>query len=166
MVNFEEYYLNQSKRINQFGGGSNGYLMYKGEPFQSGYGLGNAFKSIKRGFKWLLPIIKTHAMPALTSGAKFLGNELVKSAANIANDTIIKNLPVEESIKERANESIENISQNLIKKLSGGGSSKRKLEEKFQNNNSKINSSSSSNNTSSNKKSKKIRKRTDIFDYI
>jgi len=156
MVNFEEYYLNQSKRINQFGGGSNGYLMYRGEPFQSGYGLGNAFKYIKRGFKWLLPIIKTHAMPALTSGAKFLGNELIKSAANIANDTIINNKPVEESIKERANESIGNISQNLIKNLSGG-SLKRKLNE---NNNSIISSSSS------NKKPKKIRKRTDIFDYI
>jgi len=162
MVNFEEYYLNQSKRINQFGGGSNGYLMYRGEPFQSGYGLGNAFKSIKRGFKWLLPIIKTHAMPALTSGAKFLGNELMKSAANIANDTIIKNIPVAESIKERANESIENISQNLIKNLSGGGggarSTKRKLKE-----NKNFNSNSSS---SSSKKSKKIRKRSDIFDYI
>ena len=152
MVNFEEYYLNQSKRINQFGGGSNGYLMYRGEPFQSGYGLGNAFKYIKRGFKWLLP-----ALPALTSGAKFLGNELIKSAANIANDTIINNKPVEESTKERANESIGNISQNLIKNLSGG-SLKRKLNE---NNNSIISSSSSSN-----KKPKKIRKRTDIFDYI
>jgi len=154
MVNFEEYYLNQSKRINQFGGGSNGYLMYRGEPFQSGYGLGNAFKYIKRGFKWLLPIIKTHAMPDLTSGAKFLGNELIKSAANIANDTIINNKPVEESIKERANESIGNIFQNLIKNLSGGNL-KRKLND---NNNSRS--------SSSNKKTKKIRKRTDIFDYI
>jgi hypothetical protein len=87
----------------------------------------------------------------------------MKSAANIANDTIIKNIPVAESIKERANESIENISQNLIKNLSGGGggarSTKRKLKE-----NKNFNSNSSS--SSSSKKSKKIRKRSDIFDYI
>ena len=62
-----------------------GLPTYQGTRYQTGYGLGSMFKSF---YSWILPMMKTHAVPLLKSASQTLGEEAVKTAANIATDAI------------------------------------------------------------------------------
>ena len=91
-MNYKEYYINQI-------GGS--FPVFRGDPFQRGYGLGGAFR---RFFKWVMPIINQHALPVV----KNVGKELVKGVSNVAMDSI-EGKNFEESANNRLNEAVNNI---------------------------------------------------------
>jgi hypothetical protein len=71
-MNFENYYSSQAKEA---------IPVFRGAPYQRGSGFGSVFKRI---FRWIIPIIKEHALPVVKSA----GKEALKTAVNIANDTI------------------------------------------------------------------------------
>jgi hypothetical protein len=117
-MDYKSYYENQV---------GSGTPVFQGSRFQKGYGLGSMFKSF---FKWVLPVFKTHAVPLLKSSAKALGTEAIRTAANVANDTL-SGISIEKSAKNRAKEAIDNISnkaQNAIQEQQQiqEGSGKRK----------------------------------------
>lgn len=95
-MNFKEYYIKQA------GGG---LPYFQGSPYQRGYGLGGIFRNI---FKWIMPIVKEHAIPV----AKNVGKELLRTATNIAKDTLDgEDMGV--SAKRRFKETINNISSQI-----------------------------------------------------
>ncbi len=53
---------------------------------------------------------KTHVVPVLKVAAKFVGSEAIKTAENIATDAI-NGKELNESVKERAKESIGSLSE-------------------------------------------------------
>ena len=106
-----EYHL---PYVNQKGAG--GMPVFYGSRYQRGMGLGSMFKSF---FRWIAPIVKTHAVPVIKDAAKFVGTEAVKTATNIASDAI-EGKNFNESVKERAKETIENFGgkvSNVIQKV-------------------------------------------------
>jgi hypothetical protein len=100
----------------QIGGG---LPVFRGSKVQKGYGLGNLFKSF---YRWIQPILKTHALPMLKEGAKTLGSETVKAVANVASDTI-HGRSFEDAVKERTEEYFHNLSN---KSQSGSGLKRKK----------------------------------------
>ena len=95
-MDFKSYYLNQA---------GNGLPFFAGSPYQRGYGLGGIFRNI---FKWIMPIVKEHALPA----AKSVGKELLRTATNVAQDTL-NGEEFGQSTKKRLKESFKNISNKL-----------------------------------------------------
>jgi hypothetical protein len=95
-MDFKNYYLQQA---------GNGLPYYQGSPYQRGYGLGGVFRNI---FKWIMPIVKEHALPV----AKSVGKELLRTATNVAQDTL-SGEDLKHSAKKRLKESFKNISENL-----------------------------------------------------
>lgn len=93
-MDFKTYYLNQA---------GNGLPFYQGSPYQRGYGLGGVFRNI---FKWIMPIVKEHALPV----AKSVGKEFLKAATNVAKDSL-DGEEIGQSTKKRFKESLENISK-------------------------------------------------------
>ena len=90
-MDFEQYYKNQIKDP-----------VFRGSIYQRGHGFGDVFKKF---FSWILPIVKQHASPI----AKTVGQEALKSAVNIATDTLDgKNFG--DSSKSRLKESLNNLS--------------------------------------------------------
>ena len=77
-MDWNTYYIEQA-------GGSLDYNYYRGNVYQKGFGLGGTFR---RFFKWVVPLIKTHAMPKIESGLKVVGRELLNSATNVATDVL------------------------------------------------------------------------------
>jgi hypothetical protein len=71
-MDFNNYYSAQAKET---------IPVFRGAPYQKGSGFGSVFKKI---FRWIIPIMKEHALPIVKS----VGKEALKSAVNIANDTI------------------------------------------------------------------------------
>ena len=71
-MDFNNYYSQQAKQT---------IPVFRAAPYQRGSGIGNVFKRI---FRWIVPIIKEHALPIVKS----VGKEALKSAVNIASDTI------------------------------------------------------------------------------
>jgi hypothetical protein len=119
-MDYKSYYINQI--------GSGKMPVYYGARYQKGMGLGSMFKSF---FRWIVPIFKTHAVPVLKEGAKVIGNEASKTAANIANDAI-EEKDIKTSIKQRAHDVIENLSDKSQATIqSGNGYKKRKRILKF-----------------------------------
>ena len=121
--------------------------VFQGARFQKGYGLGGIFSKF---FKWITPVLKTHAIPLLKSGAQSLGTEAVKAAANIVTDAIHgKNF--EESAKQHGNEAFQTLKNKAQSVFHQKGSGKKRKKQ-----NRKV-------------ISKKIEKRTrrlkDIFDF-
>jgi hypothetical protein len=53
----------------------------------------------------MLPVLKTHALPLITSGAKTLGKEALRSAANIATDSL-NDIKFMDSLKSRSKEGL------------------------------------------------------------
>ena len=113
--------------------------LYRGFANQRGHGLGNWFRSF---FRFVVPLVKKHAVPVLKKGATIVGTEAIKTAANIATDTIAG----KDTGKERINEGIDEISK---KWNSQRGSDKRKFHKKE---------------ISIVRKQKKLRRLKDIFD--
>ena len=100
----------------QIGGG---LPVFRGTKHQKGYGLGNLFRSF---YRWIQPIIKTHALPALREGARSFGSETVKAVANVASDAI-QGRSFEEAVKDRTEEYFKNLSN---KSQSGSGLKRKK----------------------------------------
>ena len=95
-MDFKSYYINQA---------GNGLPYFSGSPYQRGYGLGGVFRNI---FKWIMPIVGQHALPV----AKSVGKELLRTATNIAQDTL-DGEEIGTSTKKRLRESIKNISEKI-----------------------------------------------------
>lgn len=94
-----------------------GYNVYKGLPYQHGYGLGDSFRSF---FRWIIPIVSKHAMPAL----KEVGSTALSTAADIAKDAVSgKNL--KEAASEHVNAAIDKIKARTEEKLLLGKGIKR-----------------------------------------
>ena len=97
--------------------GAGGMPVYYGARYQRGMGIGSMFKSFAR---WILPVAKTHVVPVLKDAAKFVGSEAIKTAANIATDAI-DGKELNESVKERAKESIGSLSEKTQAIIQKGG---------------------------------------------
>ena len=93
-IDYIKYYENQI---------GSGIPVFRGAKNQKGNGLGNLFRSF---YRWIQPVLKTHALPFLKESAKSLGTEAVKTVANIATDAIVgKNF--EHSVQEKAQEAFD-----------------------------------------------------------
>ena len=90
-MNYNDYYNKQSN--NQ---------VFEGYRFQRGYGLGGVFKKL---YRWFMPILKHHAVPAV----KTVGKELLKGATNLAKDAI-NGKNIKESANIRFNETLNQLS--------------------------------------------------------
>ena len=115
-MNYQEYYDNQvGGRLPVFTGYSN----------QKGHGLGGIFRKLT---SFILPLLKTHALPLLKRGGQVIGTEVIKTASNIANDTISgKNF--EKSAKENIQDAVNNLAEkahSALQKGSGHKNRKRK----------------------------------------
>jgi len=49
--------------------------VYVGRVFQKGSGLGGMFKKF---FRWIVPLVKKHALPVLKKGASAVGDEVFR----------------------------------------------------------------------------------------
>ena len=113
-MDYKKYYLEQA---------GSGYPVFLGARIQKGYGLGNLFKSF---YRWIQPIIKTQIYPRIQETSKVIGHEALRTAANIAKDTL-EGKNFRESLKERGREGVDNFVNQIEKKsLSGSGIKKRK----------------------------------------
>ncbi len=102
-MDYESYYKNQIENP-----------VFRGALYQRGHGFGDVFKKF---FRWIVPIVKQHAGPIASS----VGKEALKSAINIANDSLDgKNFTT--STKERFKESLNNLSS----KIGSGRKGKKK----------------------------------------
>ena len=91
-MSYENYYTDQARKNTP---------VFRGSSYQKGYGFGDVFK---RFFKWIVPIVRENAKPIV----KRVGREALKTAVNIANDTIGGD-SIKESAKKRITESLSNI---------------------------------------------------------
>ncbi len=99
-----------------------GFNVYRGLPYQKGYGLGGGFR---RFFRWIVPIFKKHALPVLKSTAKVIGNEALSSVSNISKD-IINGNNIADSVQSRLNEAVDNLKTKAEDTLEGRGFEKTK----------------------------------------
>ena len=111
--------------MQQAGGGLD-YNYFRGSVYQKGYGLGGTFR---RFFKWVIPLIKTHAVPKIESGLKSVGKEILTSAANVATD-VVNGKDFKESARDNANNSIKNVKNNIEKTLMGEGRKRKRNAQK------------------------------------
>lgn len=75
--------------------------VFRGSPYQRGYGLGGAFR---RFFSWALPILKQNLTPAISN----IGKELVQGVSNVTTDAI-SGKDVESSAKENFRKAVKNL---------------------------------------------------------
>lgn len=112
-MDFDKYYALQAR---------NNIPVYSGNRSMKGYGFGSVFR---RFFKWIIPIVKENALPVV----KNIGKEAIKSAVNIANDTI-DGKTFSESAKSNLKRSLSNLSDQYgsgkKRKLSEAGNTKQK----------------------------------------
>ena len=80
--------------------------IFRGYRNQRSHSLGNWFRSF---YRFVVPILKKHAVPLIKKGATIVGTEVIKTAANVATDKIAGK-SFEESGRERIDEVKENIS--------------------------------------------------------
>lgn len=110
-MNYKAYYENQI---------GSGLPVFAGYANQRGHGLGGIFRKLS---SFILPLLKTHALPFLKRGGEAIGNEVIKTASNIATDAISgKNL--EKSAKENFQEAVNNLSQKAKNVLQSGSGKK------------------------------------------
>lgn len=89
--NFKHFYSNQA------GHGFSDIELFRGAPFQRGYGFGSLFA------RFGLPILK------------FLGKQILKTGVSVGQDVIDKK-PFKQSVKERGKEALTRTAQNVIDK--------------------------------------------------
>lgn len=114
-MDYKKYYELQAK---------NNFVVYRGNRHMKGYGFGSVFK---RFFKWILPIVKENALPV----AKNIGKEAIKTAINIANETI-DGKKFSESAKSNMKKTLNNFSDQY------GRGKKRKIKNSCDKNTKKI----------------------------
>ena len=107
-MDFENYYSKQAKET---------IPVFRASPYQRGSGFGSVFKRL---FRWIVPIIKEHALPVVKS----VGKEALKTAVNIANDTL-DGKDLKTSAKDQVKTSLNNFSNQF-----GNGKSKGKKKKK------------------------------------
>jgi|688.fasta_scaffold33586_7 hypothetical protein len=107
-MDFTEYYQDQAQ--------NNGLQVFKGSMYQRGYGFGDVFRKF---FRWIVPIIKKNATPVLQN----VGKEIVKSASNIANETIEG-----KNFKDSFDENIARSMRNIEETYGKGYKRKKKIE--------------------------------------
>ncbi len=95
--------------------------VYRGPLYQKGYGLGGYFQ---RFFKWIVPLVKKHALPVLTNTGKEIGNQAVESLSNIGKD-LIKGRNIVEAADEHLNTAADNIKRKVEDTLEGRGIKKK-----------------------------------------
>jgi predicted nucleic acid-binding OB-fold protein len=99
--------------------------VFRGEPFQKGYGLGDTFR---RFFNWVIPIVKKHSLPAL----EVIGKRAIDTVADISKD-VVSGKKFKESSEERINTSVEDIKKIISSQLQGKGKKKHILIKKRKN---------------------------------
>ena len=92
--------------------------LFRGSPYQRGYGIGGTFR---RFFNWIVPIIKHHAMPAITS----VGRTALSAAADIAKDTVAGR-DFKTAARERINGAVDDLKEQAEKKMRGEGKRAKK----------------------------------------
>ena len=112
MTNYREYYLRQA-------GGGNGIFI--GAPRQRGHGLGGMFKSF---YRYVVPLIKNHALPILKEGARTVGSEALKAATNVGLDAL-KGHSFKESARNNFGSAIQNLSDTAQSKIQTGRGCKK-----------------------------------------
>jgi hypothetical protein len=83
---------------------------YKGVRYQRGNGLGNIFKKF---FRWIVPIVKDHAVPVLKDVGKKIGESVLTGTTNFAKDAL-EGKDFKESAKERFDETTKDL-KNIVK---------------------------------------------------
>jgi hypothetical protein len=78
---------------------------YKGVRYQRGNGLGNIFKKF---FRWVVPIVKEHALPVIKDVGKKVGETVLTGTTNLAKDAL-DGKDIKESAKQRLDESKKNL---------------------------------------------------------
>jgi len=91
--------------------------VYVGRVFQKGSGLGGMFKKF---FRWIVPLVKKHALPVLKKGASAVGDEVFSSTVNLAKD-IISGKNVQPAMTERFEETVDNLKRRAEDTLEGRG---------------------------------------------
>lgn len=89
---------------------------------QHGSGLGGMFHKF---FKWIVPIVKSHALPIVESGAKAIGDEFFKSTADVATD-VIQGENLKKSAQVRFGTAVRNLKRRAEQSLAGHGIKKIK----------------------------------------
>jgi hypothetical protein len=107
-------------------GGQLNYNVYRGRPFQRGYGLGGMFGKF---FRWIVPIVKSHATPILEKSAKAVGEQVLASSADIARD-LIAGKSSKENLQAHFNSAVNNLQERAEKSMSGG-KKRKKMTPKF-----------------------------------
>lgn len=120
-MNWNDYYLEQA------GYGFSPNNVFRGSLFQKGFGIGGMFR---RFFRWIVPVLKEHALPAVASGAKEIGRTALDSAANIAKD-VVAGKDLTEAAKEHATTAIDNLKTKAEKALSGKGIKRSKKNKRY-----------------------------------
>jgi hypothetical protein len=95
------------------------YIIQRGSGGQRGHGIGSAFVKFLR-------FVKPYAL----SGVKAFGKSLLKSGVGVAKDVIVKKGRVGESLKRRASEVGEDLTEKLdkkVKEMTGGKKRKRRI---------------------------------------
>jgi hypothetical protein len=113
MIDYKKYYRDQA---------GSGISAFQGTRYQRGSGLGNVLRKL---YHWMLPVLKTHALPLITSGAKTFGKEAIRSAANIATDSL-NDIKFMDSLKSRSKEGINNIHKKIEDQIGNGMKRKKK----------------------------------------
>uniref|UniRef100_A0A158P4C8 Uncharacterized protein n=1 Tax=Tetranychus urticae TaxID=32264 RepID=A0A158P4C8_TETUR len=108
---FKSYYLSQA------GQGFSDIEIFRGSPYQRGYGFGSLFK------RFAIPVLK------------FLGKQAVKTGINVGQD-LLENKNLKQTLKERGKESLRNLAKQSIDKAnvmlaqSGSGVKRKRLYKK------------------------------------
>ncbi len=110
-MDFNKYYLDQAN--------GDTFPIYHGNPYMRGYGFGSVFRRL---FRWIVPIIKENALPVV----KNIGKEAVKSAFNIANDTI-EGKSFVESAKTNLKQSLNDLSKQFGGSLTVEGKKNKEI---------------------------------------
>ena len=119
-MNWNNYYMEQA------GGSSDFSNVYRGAPWQRGYGLGGYFR---RFFNWAIPMIKDQAISTLKTGAETVGKEALTGISNFASD-ISQGKDLKTSIEENTSKSINNLKQKAVKYFKGKDIKRRKKNKK------------------------------------
>jgi hypothetical protein len=98
--------------------------LFRGSPYQRGYGLGSVFR---RFFNWATPLARTHLMPIISH----VGKAAINTVADIAKDTT-SGRNFRDSARDRINATVDSLKQETEKKLRGEGiKRKRKSFKKY-----------------------------------